>query len=151
MDSNAGSVYGNFENRAQTTGSSPSMRGSLFTRVTGSYLDPAAFTRAPEAANGTSPADQDFGNSGVGIVRGPGQHNLDFALEKVIPLGESNNIRFRSEFLNLTNTPQFANPDTNLAYSDPLAENPAANPSFGRITSSATNPRIIQFALKYQF
>jgi len=101
--------------------------------------------------NGTSLADQDFGNSGVGIVRGPGQHNVDFAVEKIIPITESNSLRFRTEFLNLTNTPQFANPNINLGYSDPLAENPTASPSFGKITSSATNPRIIQFALKYQF
>jgi Carboxypeptidase regulatory-like domain len=151
MDFNAGSVYGNFENRAQRSGSRPSTHGSLFTRVTNHYLDAAAFTRAPEVINGTSLADQDFGNSGVGIVRGPGQHNIDFAVEKIIPLTESNSLRFRTEFLNLTNTPQFANPNINLGYSDPLAENPTASPSFGKITSSATNPRIIQFALKYQF
>jgi hypothetical protein len=151
MDANAGSVYGNFENRAQRSGSSPSTHGSLFSRVTRQYLDPAAFTRAPEVVNGTSLADQDFGNSGVGIVRGPGQHNVDIAVEKIIPMGESNSVRFRSEFLNVTNTAQFANPDINLGYSDPLAESPAASPSFGRITSSAANPRIIQFALRYQF
>jgi hypothetical protein len=151
MDFNAGSVYGNFQNRAQRTGSNPSTHGSLFSRVTGKYLDPAAFTRALEVANGTSPADQDFGNSGVGIARGPGQHNLDFAVEKIIPIRESSSLRFRSEFLNLTNTPQFANPNINLGYSDPLADNPAASPSFGRIKSSAANPRITQFALKYQF
>jgi hypothetical protein len=151
MDANAGSVYGNFENRAQRSGSNPSTHGSLFSRVTRQYLDPAAFTRAPEVVNGTSLADQDFGNSGVGIVRGPGQHNVDIAVEKIIPMGESNSVRFRSEFLNVTNTAQFANPDINLGYSDPLAESPAASPSFGRITSSAANPRIIQFALRYQF
>ena len=151
MDSNAGSVYGNFENRAHRTGTNPLTHGSVFTRVTGQYLDPAAFTRAPEVIHGTSLADQDFGNSGVGIVRGPGQHNIDFAVEKIFPIGESHSVRFRSEFLNLTNTPQFANPDINLGYSDPLAENPTASPSFGRITASATNPRIVQFALKYQF
>jgi hypothetical protein len=151
MDPNAGSVYGNFENRAQRTGSNPSTHGSLFSRVNGQYLTPAAFTRAPEVINGTSLADQDFGNSGVGIVRGPGQHSFDFAVEKIVPIGESNTIRFRSEFLNLTNTPQFANPNNTLGYGDPSAENPTANPSFGRITSSTTNPRIIQFALKYQF
>ena len=151
MDSNAGSVYGNFLNRAQRIGSDPSTRGSLFSRVNGDYLDASAFTRAPEVANGISLADQDFGNSGVGIVRGPGQHSVDLAVEKVIPLGESNSLRFRSEFLNLTNTPQFANPDINLGYGDPTATNPTASPSFGKITASATNPRIIQFALKYAF
>ena len=61
-DANAGSVYGNLpgETRAQTTGSNPSTHGSLFSRVTGHYLDANAFTRAPEAPNGTSLADQDL-------------------------------------------------------------------------------------------
>lgn len=151
LDGNAGSVYGNFENRAQRTGSSPSTHGSLFSRVAGHYLDAAAFTRAPEAPNGTSLADQDFGNSGVGIVRGPGQHNIDLAVERVFPITESSSVRFRAESFNLTNTPQFANPSNTLGYGDPTAVNPTASASFGQITSSATNPRIIQFALKFLF
>jgi hypothetical protein len=151
LDGNAGSVYGNFENRAQRTESSPSTHGSLFSRVTGHYLDAAAFTRAPEAPNGTSLADQDFGNSGVGIVRGPGQHNIDLAVERVFPITESSSVRFRAESFNLTNTPQFANPSNSLGYGDPTAVNPTASASFGQITSLATNPRIIQFALKLIF
>ena len=151
MDGNAGSVYGNFLNRAQRSGSDPSTHGSLFSRVTGHYLDGAAFTRAPEVANGTSLADQDFGNGGVGIVRGPGQRNIDFALEKVFSVGESNSLRFRSEFLNLTNTTQFGNPNTFLGYGDPSEPNPTASSSFGKITGTATNPRIIQLALRYSF
>jgi hypothetical protein len=153
FDGNAGSVYGNFNNRAQATGSNPLTHGSLFSRVvgTGRYLDATAFTRAPEAPFGTSLADQDFGNSSVGLVRGPGQHNLDLAIERVFPVTERSSFQFRTEFFNLTNTPQFANPNTNLGYGDPTLPNPTASASFGSITSTATNPRIIQFALKYQF
>lgn len=151
MDSNAGSVYGNFENRAQRTGDDPSTHGSLFSRVIGSYLDAASFTRAPEVQNGTSLADQGFGNSGVGIVRGPGQHGVDFAVEKIIPFSESHSLHCRAELFNLTNTPQFANPNINLGYGDPSALAPTASPSFGRITASATNPRLIQVALRYLF
>jgi hypothetical protein len=152
-DSNAGSVYGNLpgETRAQATGSNPSTHGSLFSRVIGQYLDARAFTRAPEAPNGTSLADQDFGNSSVGIVRGPGQHNIDMAIERTFPVTETSSFRFRTEFFNLTNTPQFANPSSSLGYGDPAAVNPAASPSFGRITGTASNPRIIQFAVKYLF
>jgi hypothetical protein len=151
LDGNAGSVYGNFENRAQRTGSNPSTHGSQFSRVIGPYLDSSAFTRAPEAPNGTSLADQDFGNSGVGIVRGPGQHNLDMAVERLFPLSETSSFRFRAEFFNVTNTPQFANPSNSLGYNDPSLAQPVASGSFGRITSTTTNPRIIQFAAKYQF
>ncbi len=47
--------------------------------------------------------------------------------------------------------PQFANPNNNLGYGDPTLPNPTASSSFGQITSTSTNPRIIQFALKYLF
>jgi hypothetical protein len=158
FDGNAGSVYGLLggEVRAQRTGSNPSAHGSLFSRVIGAYLDPNAFTRAPEAPFGTSLADQDFGNSGVGIVRGPGQHNVDMAVERSIPIkaissDASQNIRFRAEFFNLTNTPQFGNPNTFLGYTDPTLVNPSASSTFGKITGTVANPRIIQFAAKYQF
>jgi carboxypeptidase family protein/TonB-dependent receptor-like protein len=154
FDTNAGSVYGLLAGqvRAQRTGSDPRTHGSLFSRVVNNgYLDANAFTRAPEAPNGTSLADQDFGNSGVGIVRGPGQHNLDMAIERIFPVKETSSFRFRAEFFNLTNTPQFANPNTFLGYGDPTLSNPTASASFGRITSTATNPRIIQFAAKYIF
>ena len=85
----------------------------------------------------------DFGNSGVGIVNGPGQNNTDFVIAKRFRLGiinESSNLEFRTEIFNLFNTPQFANPVTNFS---------AAN--FGQITALSVNPRIIQFALKFNF
>ncbi|HZZ39261.1 MAG TPA: carboxypeptidase-like regulatory domain-containing protein [Acidobacteriaceae bacterium] len=153
FDSNAGSVYGliSGEVRAQRTGSSPQTHGSLFSRVMNGYLDPAAFTHAPEAPFGTSLADQDFGNSGVGFVRGPGQHNVDFAVERAFPVTETGTLRLRTEFFNATNTPQFGNPGTNLGYGDPTQLNPVAGPSFGRIISTVTAPRIVQFAVRYVF
>jgi hypothetical protein len=155
FDGNAGSVYQLIANatRAQATGKNPSTHGSLFSRVQNGYLDPAAFTRAPEAPFGQSLADQDFGNSGVGIVRGPGQHNLDMAIERVFPVKESSSFRFRTEFFNLTNTPQFANPNNTLGYTDATLLNPSASPSFGMITGElgGPHPRIIQFAAKYLF
>ena len=86
----------------------------------GRYLNASAFMRAPEVPNGTSIADEDFGNSGVGIVRGPGQHNLDLAIERSFPVKESHSFLFRTEFFNPTNTPQFGTPNTGLGYGDPL-------------------------------
>ncbi|MGA2170432.1 MAG: carboxypeptidase regulatory-like domain-containing protein, partial [Terracidiphilus sp.] len=151
VDSNAGLVYGNFENRAQRTGSNPSTPGSLHSRVLNGYLDQNAFTIAPEAPNGSGPGDTDFGNSGVGIVRGPGQHNIDMAVERMFPVTEANSFRFRVEFFNLTNTPQFANPNNSLDFTFGPNGPVNLNPSFGMITSTAANPRIIQFAAKYLF
>jgi len=84
-----------------------------------------------------------FGNSGVGIVFGPGQNNSDVAIIKRTPfhlLGESSNVELRAEFFNAFNHAQFSNPGTNVSSS-----------AFGTITSTAVNPRIIQFALKLNF
>lgn len=81
-----------------------------------------------------------FGNSGVGIVTGPGQHNFDIVLSKATPLGEASNLEFRAELFNAFNTPQFANPGTTLGSAD-----------FGIISALSTNPRIIQLALKLKF
>ncbi|WP_263352441.1 TonB-dependent receptor [Acidicapsa acidisoli] len=153
FDGNAGSVYGLLggEVRAQRTGSNPKTHGSLYSRVLNGYLDPKAFTRAPEAPNGTSLADQDFGNSGVGFVRGPGQHNIDLAVERSFPVREGTSFRLRAEVFNLTNTPQFGNPNTSLGYTDPTLVNPSASSTFGKITSTSSNPRILQLAAKLQF
>lgn len=151
MDFNAGAVYGNFENRAERTGVNPSTQGSLFSRVQNGYLTQNAFTIAPEAPNGTGPNDTDFGDSGVGIVRGPGQHNLDMAVERVIPVRESKSFRFRAEFFNLTNTPQFGSPNNGVDYTATPTGPANLNPSFGLISSTIANPRIIQFAVKYLF
>ena len=143
LDDSAGSVYGNypFENRAQLSGTaSPTTSGSLFSRVLNGYLNAAAFAPAPEAPNSTGPFDTDFGNSPVGLVRGPHQRNVDMAVERTFPLSERNKLVFRTEFFNLTNTANFNNPNNNIATG-----------AFGLITSTSNNPRLVQFALKYQF
>jgi len=150
-DGNAGAVYGNFENRAQATGLNPSTKGSLYSRVINGYLTPNAFTLAPEAPFGSGPGDTDFGDSATGLVRGPGQHNLDMAVERIFPITESSNFRLRAEFFNLTNTAQFANPNNGVAYIETPGGPANENPSFGLISSRAANPRIIQFAAKYLF
>jgi hypothetical protein len=85
-----------------------------------------------------------FGNMGVGLVNGPGQRNIDLALTKRIPMrlfGCESNWEFRAEFFNAFNTPQFADPDTNVADGS----------AFGVISSISANPRVMQFALKYNF
>ncbi len=148
LDYSAGAVYGNypFENRAQLSGLNPSTQGSLFKREQGSYLNAAAFTTAPEAPYGTGPSDTDFGNSGVGLVRGPGQRDIDMACERSIPISDSQSIHMRVELFNLANTANFANPGSN-----PNSNNIVGAPSFGIITTTSNNPRIIQLALKYQF
>jgi len=84
-----------------------------------------------------------FGNSGVGIAFGPDQRNFDLAIIKrtsLRRLRESANLEFRTEFFNAFNTTQFANPSTTVT-----------SATFGIISSTSVNPRIIQFALKLNF
>ncbi len=104
------------------------------------WFDTAAFvilqtdpTRAGFVPN------QAFGNSGVGVLRGPGLGNLDFNLSKNFRVSESNTLQFRAEFFNAFNRANFSVPGVN------------AGAGFGQIVSTSTEARIIQFALKYRF
>ncbi|MGH9844267.1 MAG: TonB-dependent receptor domain-containing protein [Blastocatellia bacterium] len=87
-----------------------------------------------------------FGNSGVGIVEGPGQNNSDFVALKRTPLRwptEASNLEFRAEFFNVFNHAQFANPSTGAGV--------AGQATFGTITATTVSPRVVQFALKLNF
>jgi hypothetical protein len=90
-----------------------------------------------------------FGNVPNGIGRGPDQNNYDISLTKETTLPwpkETSSIEFRAEFFNAFNHPQFNNPDT--SFNDaPIF----GGLTFGHITSTLTNPRIVQFALKWKF
>jgi hypothetical protein len=115
--------------------------GSLYSRVKSHYLNTSCFTKPPVI--GSDGLARDFGNSGVGIITGPGQYNADFAVIRKFPLKwmtSGSAVEFRTEFFNAFNTPEFSDPDTSLSSS-----------TFGEITTTANNPRILQFALKFGF
>jgi hypothetical protein len=74
------------------------------------------------------------------------------AIERNFPVGDNKSFMFRTEFFNLTNTPQFGSPNTSLGYGNALM--PAvASSGFGQITSEqgGPHPRIVQFAAKFLF
>lgn len=139
IDSTAGSVSGNLVgfSRAECTGANPASAGSITSRING-FFNLAAFAPPPLIGDATG-----FGNCGVGILRGPRQFNLDLGIQKRFTFGEQSALEFRSEFFNLTNTPNFGLPNNDFAG--------GTSPAFGVISSTASNPRIIQFALKYLF
>jgi hypothetical protein len=95
-----------------------------------SWLDRSAFK---EPAAGT------LGNSGVGVVRGPGWKSTDLTLQKFFRITERKRLELRAETFNLTNTPQFSAPNRN-----------ASSATFGEITG-AQGDRNIQIALKLYF
>ena len=110
------------------------------------------------ATAGPGPVGTDIGNVSRNCLRGPRQVNLDLALAKLFPVAESRNFEFRAEFYNLLNHPNFANPISNLnALSasggsiDPATGQVLSPGNFGRIISTSNNPRILQFALKFNF
>ena len=95
------------------------------------YINKAAWFKAP---TGT------VGSSGRNMFRGPGQANLDFSVFREFPIRERANLEFRSEFFNISNHPNFGNPNTSMD-----------SASFGQISTTLTNARIIQFAMKMMF
>jgi Carboxypeptidase regulatory-like domain len=126
--------------------------GTPNTNGPGSPTDPCgAAYRAPNTFFPGDPGDPGavlvgagtgFGNSGVGVISGPGQFNFDMALIKNTKITEGTNLQFRAEFYNIWNHPQF----------DPPFGNDVSTPStFGVITSTSTTPRVVQFALKFFF
>ena len=84
---------------------------------------------------------RDFGNSRMGILHGPSQFNTDLSIAKLFRLTETANLEFRTEFFNALNQAVFADPDNTVSNTG----------SFGHITSTISNPRVIQFALKLSF
>jgi len=92
-----------------------------------------------------------FGNSAIGEVVGPDQNNWDLSLAKNTNLTERLQLQFRTDFFNAFNHPQFANPNLDLGLSAAALGLVAPDPTFGAITATSTNPRILQFALRLVF
>jgi hypothetical protein len=103
--------------RADLVGSPSVNPGNL-----AAYINAAAFAVPAKTAAGVFIAP---GTSGRDILRGPGSSNMDFALFKNFALTERIKAQFRAQIYNLTNTPHFANPNSDLT-----------GGGFGEITST---------------
>ena len=82
---------------------------------------------------------QTFGDSGIGVLRGPNLRNFDFNLSKTFDITEGQTLQFRAEFFNAFNRANFGVPGVRVGS------------GFGEIVNTATEARIIQFGLKYKF
>ncbi len=113
-------------------------------RTIADWINPAAFA-TPAGEFGTAPRD---------LVRGPGTWQIDLGAGKTIPLRESAQLEFRSEFYNIFNHPQLGQPQSTF--------NPANTTGFGSIINTVNTispvtpvgsgtPREIQFALRFKF
>jgi hypothetical protein len=81
-----------------------------------------------------------LGNVMPNSVYGPHQRHLDLALSKDFSIYEGSKLQFRAEAYNLTNTPNFGAPSNNLGGS-----------TFGEISSTNSNARLLQLALRFSF
>ena len=116
----------------------------------GKLFNKAAFTPPPKGQQG------DFGRN---VLRGFGAWQADVALQRQFQLPERMGLRFRAEFFNLFNHPNFGNPNNTLT-----------SPLFGQSTQTLASslgsgganggfnplyqiggPRSIHLALKLQF
>jgi Carboxypeptidase regulatory-like domain/TonB dependent receptor len=102
-------------------------------RTLARYFDTGAF-------NAMGLEQNELGTAGRNLIRGPGFVNFDFSLFKNFALTERAQLQLRFEFFNLTNTPHFANPNSDFSQGN-----------FGSITGTIGNPRITQFAAKIKF
>jgi hypothetical protein len=95
------------------------------------YLNPAAFSQ---------PTPGTFGNHVRASIAGPGQWVINTAVSRMLTFFGTQTVEFRVEAFNLLNHFNWGLPATSLQQG-----------TFGRITSQATDPRILQFGLKYAF
>jgi hypothetical protein len=96
------------------------------------WLDINAFAAAPLGT---------WGDCGVGIARAPGYHNIDAVLSKRFDVGGDRYVELRAEAFNLTNTPSFAPPVSDIADVN----------AFGRITYTVSPPRNVELVVKFVF
>jgi hypothetical protein len=83
---------------------------------------------------------QDRGNIGLNTFRKAGIANLNASVSRTFSLGGDRKLLFRSEAVNLGNTPQFAQPFPELS-----------SPNFAFITNTLNDGRAIRFHLRFQF
>jgi hypothetical protein len=99
-------------------------------RMPSQWFNTAAFAVAPQFT---------IGSASRNPIRGPSYRNVDLALIRRIHVHAGGAIEIRAEVFNLLNTPNFGAPNAVLG---------AAN--FVTITT-ALDPRVVQFALKFVF
>ena len=94
------------------------------------WFNTSAFVQAPYGY---------FGNAAPGSIPGPGVIDFDMALYKDFRIHESTGFQFRAEAFNIFNHTNFSGVSQALG-----------SGNFGQVTS-ALDPRIFEFALRFQF
>jgi Carboxypeptidase regulatory-like domain/TonB dependent receptor len=102
-----------------------------------------------------------LGTESKNPLYGPHYRHVDLSVFKTFPVYRESTLEFRAEAFNITNTANFANPTATLQVSPNTNPTTGAllntysvqNSTFGQLNalSGNYNPRLFQFALKYQF
>ncbi|MFN7926226.1 MAG: TonB-dependent receptor [Bryobacteraceae bacterium] len=112
-------------------------------------LDNPTPTRWFDGSCFSIPAQFTFGNGGRDTIVGPGTHNFDFSMFRNLLLSRGDSqkqLQMRGEIFNITNTPQFNNPNTTIGVGTTALISAAGSPtSFQRIQ------RQVQLGLRFTF
>ena len=139
--------------------------GNIESRL-GSYLNLSAFTPGGNCVNNLNvvvpcqvngapnpaAAGAAIGNVGRNTFRGPFQQNWDLSITKNTKVTEATSVDFRAEFFNAFNHPVFSGPQSG-GFGSATGNLGLVNIANGSsaILSTANRPRIIQFAMKFNF
>lgn len=104
------------------------------------YFDPTAFSTVTTAA---------FGTASKGSVRGPGFFNWNLGLSRGFRFADRYEFRIRGEAFNLTNTPRFGNPGSNV--SNVTTSNGIQNLNGFSVITSASNQRTMRLSARFSF
>ena len=115
------------------------------------WYSPSTFVPTATCASRTncSPDKYGFlpfapGNSGRNILDGPGRQNINLSLLKRWAVGERKYVQGRWETFNIFNHPNFLLPNRNY-------NETSAGYLTGVASSGQGGPRIMQFAVRYEF
>jgi hypothetical protein len=97
-------------------------------RTPAHFFNTSAFATAPQFT---------IGSASRNPVRGPAYRDLDLALVKHTTLFRETDMEIRAELFNVTNTPAFSQPNGSFG-----------SAAFGSITSTTTDPRVLQLAIR---
>ncbi|OFV93167.1 MAG: hypothetical protein A3F68_05435 [Acidobacteria bacterium RIFCSPLOWO2_12_FULL_54_10] len=114
------------------------------------FFDPCVFG---------NPAPGTIGNVGRNTLSGPNSYNLDVSMQKEFSIDSKWRLQFRGELFNVLNHTNFGRGNSSIfaasTVRDPVTgqtrTNIRRNPTAGRINTTSTNPRQIQFALRLIF
>jgi hypothetical protein len=123
------------------------------------YINPAAFT---------TPAPGTFGNFPRNGIHGPAMHQADLMLSRRFKVGEAKDFEFRTEFFNIFNATNYANPTSTLPNAlgtaagqlqpgQAFASSTSGIGTFGKIGGTLEKSvgmgtsRQIQFVMKFNF